>query len=144
MDAVELKKLAILAASNSANSNVNISNSKSSSSSSSNSNSNNNGKKIHSSALGSTVSLNSKANNGSITSSDGPSSGTSTAINSHSNHHGRRKNNMDEFDSQHHADITYSTMEEAIDAFKAMLADKKVSEKSIIMIEKGDSLTIFS
>ena len=126
MDAVESKKLAILAASNNSNSNV--------SNSSSNSSSNNNGKKMHNSALGSTVNLNSKTSNGSVTSSDGSSSATSTAMNSHSTNHGRRKNNMDEFDSQRHVDITYSTVEEAVDAFKAMLADKKVSEKIMIMI----------
>ena len=119
MDAVESKKLAILAASNNSNSS---------------STSNNNGKKMHNSALGSTVNLNSKTSNGSVTSSDGSSSATSTAMNSHSTNHGRRKNNMDEFDSQRHVDITYSTVEEAVDAFKAMLADKKVSEKIMIMI----------
>ena len=119
MDAVESKKLAILAASNNSNSS---------------STSNNNGKKMHNSALGSTVNLNSKTSNGSVTSSDGSSSVTSTAINSNSNNHGRRKNNMDEFDSQRHVDITYSTVEEAVDAFKTMLADKKVSEKTRILI----------
>ena len=122
MDAVELKKLAMLTASNNSN---NISSN--SNSNSNNNNNSNNGKRIQNSAAGSAVTASTKNGNGINVHSDGPGSGINTGVNPSSNHHGKRKNNTDEFDSHNHADVTYNTVEEAVDAFKAMLSDRKVS-----------------